>query len=109
MTGAGVLEDKRGAVPYITMRYGAENDMTFVRKLENGEYGVACIVDESNDFNPDKLQAYYKNMGIDANEAKTVMKEKSGQCSPVKKTIMVAMISQPFSQCTVLITISSPK
>lgn len=70
MTGAGVLEDKRGAVPYITMRYGAENDMTFVRKLENGEYGAACIVDESNDFNPDKLQAYYKNMGIDANEAK---------------------------------------
>ncbi len=70
MTGAGVLEDKRGAVPYITMRFGAENDMTFVRKLENGEYGAACIVDGSNDFDPDKLQAYYKNMGIDANEAK---------------------------------------
>ena len=70
MTGAGVLEDKRGAVPYITMRYGAENDMTFVRKLENGEYGAACIVDESNDFDPDKLQAYYKNMGLTADQAK---------------------------------------
>lgn len=70
MTGAGVLEDKRGAVPYITMRYGAENDMTFVRKLENGEYGAACIVDESNDFNPDKLQAYFKNMGLTADQAK---------------------------------------
>ena len=70
MTGAGVLEDKRGAVPYITMRFGAENDMTFVRKLENGEYGAACIVDGSNNFDPNNLQAYYKNMGIDADEAK---------------------------------------
>ena len=31
--GPGVLEDKRGAVPYITMRFGNDNDMTFVRAL----------------------------------------------------------------------------
>lgn len=29
----GVLEDKRGAAPYITMKFGADNDMTFVRAL----------------------------------------------------------------------------
>ena len=33
LTGSGVLEDKRGAVPYITMRFGNENDQTFVRDL----------------------------------------------------------------------------
>lgn len=32
-TKPGVLEDKRGAVPYITMKFGADNDMTFVRAL----------------------------------------------------------------------------
>ncbi|MBR5687958.1 MAG: dockerin type I repeat-containing protein [Prevotella sp.] len=32
-TKSGVLEDKRGAVPYITMKFGADNDMTFVRAL----------------------------------------------------------------------------
>ena len=51
ITGSGVLEDKRGAVPYITMRYGAENDMTFSRFLGtvNGvkQYGTSSIVDES--------------------------------------------------------------
>ena len=31
--GPGVLEDKRGAVPYITMKFGNDNDMTFVRAL----------------------------------------------------------------------------
>ena len=31
--GPGVLEDKRGAAPYITMRFGNDNDMTFVRAL----------------------------------------------------------------------------
>ena len=66
LTGPGVLEDKRGAVPYITMRFGAENDMTFVRNLGNpGDgntyYGASCIIDESNNFDPDgaKLQAPY--------------------------------------------------
>ena len=67
LTGAGVLEDKRGAVPYITMRFGAENDMTFVRNLGNGEYGAASIVDETNDFNPSsaKLQNFYQNLSGD--------------------------------------------
>lgn len=32
-TKSGVLEDKRGAVPYITMKFGADQDMTFVRAL----------------------------------------------------------------------------
>lgn len=68
MTGAGVLEDKRGAIPYMTMRFGAENDMTFVRNVGdpgNGVtyYAASSIIDESNDFNPStaKLQALYRN------------------------------------------------
>lgn len=63
---AGVLEDKRGAVPYITMRFGAENDMTFVRKLGDGKYGASSIIDENNSFNPGddgaKLQYPYRAM-----------------------------------------------
>lgn len=68
MTGAGVLEDKRGAIPYMTMRFGAENDMTFVRNVGdpgNGVtyYAASSIIDESNDFKPStaKLQALYRN------------------------------------------------
>lgn len=68
MTGAGVLEDKRGAIPYMTMRFGAENDMTFVRNVGNPGNGVTYyaasnIIDESNDFNPStaKLQAPYRS------------------------------------------------
>lgn len=68
MTGAGVLEDKRGAIPYITMRFGAENDLTFVRNVGdpgNGVtyYAASNIIDESNDFNPSsaKLQAPYRS------------------------------------------------
>ncbi len=68
MTGAGVLEDKRGAIPYMTMRFGAENDMTFVRNVGspgNGVtyYAASSIIDESNNFNPStaKLQALYRN------------------------------------------------
>ena len=68
MTGSGVLEDKRGAIPYMTMRFGAENDMTFVRNVGspgNGVtyYAASSIIDESNDFNPStaKLQALYRN------------------------------------------------
>lgn len=62
LKGSGVLEDKRGAVPYITMRFGAEKDMTFVRDLGNNQFGAACIVDGSNDLNPAtaKLQEYDK-------------------------------------------------
>ena len=36
--GPGVLEDKRGAAPYITMRFGNDNDMTFVRALNDVNY-----------------------------------------------------------------------
>ena len=39
-SGAGVLEDKRGAVPYITMKFGSDNDMTFVRLLSDSEETV---------------------------------------------------------------------
>lgn len=67
LTGAGVLEDKRGAVPYITMRFGADNDMTFVKKLDDGdnsEYAAFSIVDETNDFNPSsaRLQSIFQNL-----------------------------------------------
>lgn len=63
LTGSGVLEDKRGAVPYITMRFGHENDQTFVRDLGNGEFGAGSIIDETNDFNPisAELQRKYRN------------------------------------------------
>ena len=36
--GPGVLEDKRGAAPYITMKFGNDNDMTFVRSLADVTY-----------------------------------------------------------------------
>lgn len=69
LTGSGVLEDKRGAVPYITMRYGAEGDMTIVKDLGNAygaeRFGASCIVDASHDFNPEsgKLQKAYRDKG----------------------------------------------
>ncbi|MBR4925580.1 MAG: hypothetical protein IKZ61_07490 [Prevotella sp.] len=49
---AGVLEDKRGAAPYITMKFGNDNDMTFVRDLGNGVLGAASIIDASNNLDP---------------------------------------------------------
>lgn len=52
VTGSGVLEDKRGAVPYITMRFGADNDMTFVRKVGDGIFAASNIIDKSNNFVP---------------------------------------------------------
>lgn len=73
LTGAGVLEEKRGAVPYITMRFGNENDMTFVRNLGvdgtgKTQFGAASIVDESNDFgyNSAQLQKDYSGYSADA-------------------------------------------
>ena len=67
VTGSGVLEDKRGAVPYITMRFGADNDMTFVRNLGNGEFAASNIIDKSNNFNPStaQLQLPYRSMTED--------------------------------------------
>ena len=65
MTGAGVLEDKYGAVPYITMRYGSLNDMTIVRKLGDGddaEYGASCIIDASDTFEPGGLTPEVDNV-----------------------------------------------
>ena len=50
--GPGVLEDKRGAAPYITMKFGSDNDMTFVRNLGNGILGASSIIDASNNLNP---------------------------------------------------------
>lgn len=74
LTGSGVLEEKRGAVPYITMRFGNENDMTFVKDLGEGygqeRFGAASIIDDTNNFNPEtaKVQAAYR--GKSENEVK---------------------------------------
>lgn len=71
LTGPGVLEDKKGAVPYITMRFGHDNDMTFVRDLGNGNYGASCIVDQTDNLNLDdpnvRLSAAYKKRYINKN------------------------------------------
>lgn len=81
LTGSGVLEDKRGAVPYITMRFGDMNDMTYVKYLGtfNGEkkYGASSIVDETDDLNPDRqnLQNVFKNHGEDWTKKKLIGKE----------------------------------
>ena len=50
ITGSGVLEEKRGAVPYITMRFGHENDMTVVRDYGNGNYAASCVIDPENNL-----------------------------------------------------------
>lgn len=64
ITGPGVLEEKRGAVPYITMRFGNDNDMTIVKNFGNGNYAASCIVDPSNDLDIEhsnvRLNAIYK-------------------------------------------------
>ena len=71
LTGPGVLEDKKGAVPYITMRFGHDNDMTFVRDLGNGNFGASCIVDQTDNLNLDdpnvRLSAAYKKRYINKN------------------------------------------
>lgn len=59
--GAGVLEDKRGAAPYITMKFGNDNDMTFVRRLADVtySYGSVAQLDDS------EVQCYMKENGGD--------------------------------------------
>ena len=80
-TGAGVLEDKRGAVPYITMKFGAENDMSFVKNLGSSSmlgtsetvfpcYGVSNIIDESNEFDPSIAHLQYPYQGKTRDEMK---------------------------------------
>lgn len=80
LTNSGVLEDKRGAVPYITMRFGGENDMTFVRKLgdgNNAEYAASSIIDGSDVFNPTaaKFQEYYQSLTVDQAKDRLANKE----------------------------------
>ena len=81
ITGAGVLEDKRGAVPYLTMRYGDMNDMTFSKYLGtvNGEkqYGTFSIVDETAPLNPSsvELQSPYRQRSEAQNQKSLVGKE----------------------------------
>lgn len=70
LTGEGVLEDKRGAVPYITMRFGADNDMTFVRNLGDNKYAASSIIDETNDFNPTTARAQHAFRDLTEAEAK---------------------------------------
>ena len=59
-----MLEEKRGAVPYITMRFGNDNDMTIVKDFGNGNYAASCIVDSTNDLDIEhsnvRLNAIYK-------------------------------------------------
>ena len=50
LTGSGVLEEKRGAVPYITMRFGHDDDMTVVRDFGNGNYAASCIIDPDHNL-----------------------------------------------------------
>lgn len=50
ITGSGVLEEKRGAVPYITMQFGNDEDMTVVRDFGNGNYAASCVIDDSHDL-----------------------------------------------------------
>lgn len=82
VTSPGVLEDKRGAVPYITMRFGAEKDMAFVRNLGkdqsgNDKYGVSLIIDETNDFDPSSaaLQKPYRSYTADQMKDRLAGKE----------------------------------
>lgn len=81
LTGSGVLEEKRGAVPYITMRFGDMNDMTYVKYLGtfNGEkkYGASSIVDATDDLNPDNqnMQYVFKRHGEDWTKKKLIGKE----------------------------------
>ena len=81
LTGSGVLEDKYGAVPYLTMRFGDMNDMTYVKYLGTfdgkKQYGAASIVDETDNLNPDNqnLQQVFKNNGEDWTKKKLIGKE----------------------------------
>ena len=81
VTGAGILEDKRGAVPYITMRYGAENDMTYAKFLGtvNGvkQYGTASVVDASNNLEPTSavMMNLFRSHGEEWTRKKLVGKE----------------------------------
>lgn len=63
ITGSGVLEEKRGAVPYITMQFGNESDMTVVRDYGDGNYAASCVIDPEHNFDLDNgapLTANYK-------------------------------------------------
>ncbi len=62
---AGVLEDKHGAVPYMTMSFGNDNDMTFVRKVSSEsttlvQTGTKTITHQPGQ--PD-IKVYAKNRG----------------------------------------------
>lgn len=64
LTGSGVLEDHRGAVPYITMKFGADNDMTFVRALSEEQTTVTY-----GDLAETEAKIYIKNYGGNATES----------------------------------------
>lgn len=76
----GVLEDKRGAAPYITMKFGADNDMTFVRALgdvtvEYGDlaeteavlYGKETYDQNPTVITPDNDNVFTIHSGVSAN------------------------------------------
>lgn len=80
LTGSGVLEDKRGAVPYITMRFGNDNDQTFVRDLGEAHgarrYGAAGIVNENNDFNFSSAGLQHRFSGMSTDQVKKLLSNK---------------------------------
>ena len=49
ITGTGVLEEKHPAIPYLTMAFGNDEDMTVVRNM-NGNYAASSIIDPSHDL-----------------------------------------------------------
>jgi hypothetical protein len=64
ITGVGVLKEKHPALPYITTRFGNDNDMTIVKDFGNGVLAASSIIDPSNnldieDYNV-KISAHYK-------------------------------------------------
>lgn len=62
---AGVLEDKHGAVPYMTMSFGNDNDMTFVRKVSSESTTLVQTGTQTITHQPgqQEIKVYAKNRG----------------------------------------------
>ena len=65
ITGTGILKEKHPALPYITTRFGNDNDMTIVKDFGNGNLAASSIIDPSNNLDIEdagvNLSAIYKN------------------------------------------------
>ena len=73
--GPGVLEDKRGAAPYITMRFGNDNDMTFVRKVSSATETVTYNYGDWETITP---EVYSKDRGESDPSAPSVGTSQNG-------------------------------